>query len=214
MPSGYKKDGSYAGNIFKKGNHPKTEFNKGYKHSDETIKKIIKSRKWYKHSDISKERMKNARLEMKEKNGFINSSETREKIRIGLLKNKNAMGHKMSESGGKSISNFNRKFRSEKNCHFWKGGITPKIVKIRNSMEIRLWRQSIFCKENFTCQKCNDNTGGNLNAHHIHNFSDFPELRFAIDNGITLCKTCHKNFHSIYGKKNNTKEQLLHFLKN
>jgi len=33
-------------------------------------------------------------------------------------------------------------------------------------------------------------------------------IRFAIDNGITLCKECHQSFHKKYGKKNNTKEQL------
>lgn len=37
-----------------------------------------------------------------------------------------------------------------------------------------------------------------MEVHHIKNFSEFPELRFAIDNGITLCKQAHKKFHTIY----------------
>ena len=46
----------------------------------------------------------------------------------------------------------------------------------------------------------------------INNFADFPELRLAIDNGITLSEKAHKDFHNIYGNKNNTKEQLEEFL--
>jgi len=95
-------------------------------------------------------------------------------------------------------------------CYKWKGGITPINKIIRNSLEMKLWRKAVFIRDNFTCQKCGV-SGGKLNAHHINNFSDFPELRFDINNGITLCKHCHKEFHHKYGKKNNTKEQLEEF---
>jgi hypothetical protein len=49
--------------------------------------------------------------------------------------------------------------------------------------------------------------------HHINNFADYPELRFALNNVITLSKKAHEEFHKMYGKQNNTKEQLLEFLK-
>lgn len=94
----------------------------------------------------------------------------------------------------------------------WKGGISSERDKIRGSMEFKLWRKSVFQRDNFTCQKTGIR-GGNLVAHHINNFSDFPELRFAIDNGITLSKKAHKEFHQLYRKENNTHEQLEEFLK-
>lgn len=53
---------------------------------------------------------------------------------------------------------------------------------------------------------------GNPLSHHILNFAEWVELRFAIDNGITLCKKCHKTFHKIYKVRHNTKEQLIEFL--
>ena len=94
----------------------------------------------------------------------------------------------------------------------WKGGITPENVKIRQSIEYHLWRKVVFVRDNFICQKYGIK-GGKLVAHHINNFADFPELRFAIDNGITFSEKAHKEFHKKYGIKNNTEEQLEEFLK-
>ena len=97
------------------------------------------------------------------------------------------------------------------NNHNWKGGISPVNKLIRHSIEFRLWREATFARDNWTCQKYKIK-GCKLHPHHIKNFSQYPELRFAIDNGITLSEKAHKEFHKKYGKKNNTKEQLEEFL--
>lgn len=94
----------------------------------------------------------------------------------------------------------------------WKGGITPINNKIRGSLEYKLWSDSVWNRDNNCCQKCGENRLRNLVAHHIKNFAQFLELRFAIDNGITFCRNCHKEFHKKYGNKNNTQEQLKEFL--
>lgn len=73
----------------------------------------------------------------------------------------------------------------------WKGGVTPINRTIRNSLEMKIWREKVFERDNYTCQFCNKK-GGNLNADHIKQFAYFPELRFKISNGRTLCKECHK----------------------
>ena len=95
----------------------------------------------------------------------------------------------------------------------WKGGITPENSKIRGSIAMRLWKNAVYAKDNFTCQKTGEK-GGRLHAHHILNFAQYPELRFAIDNGITLSEKAHKEFHKQYGVKNNSREQLIEFLNN
>jgi len=88
--------------------------------------------------------------------------------------------------------------RGEKS-HLWKGGITPINLLLRQKLEYKLWRESVFKRDSFACQECGDSRGGNLNAHHIKQFAYFPELRLNVDNGITLCKACHKLTEN-YGK--------------
>ena len=82
------------------------------------------------------------------------------------------------------------------NNPMWKGGITPINVKLRGSVEYKLWRTSVFQRDNYTCVWCGARNGNGktiiLNADHIKPFAHYPELRFAIDNGRTLCVQCHK----------------------
>lgn len=64
----------------------------------------------------------------------------------------------------------------------------------RNYPEYEEWRKSVFERDNYTCQKCNVR-GGDLEAHHINSYKEYPDLRLDINNGITLCKKCHKDEH-------------------
>lgn len=77
----------------------------------------------------------------------------------------------------------------------WKGGITPNNEKIRNSSKMQKWRVKVFMRDDYTCVKCKKR-GGNLEAHHIKEFSKYPELRFELSNGMTVCKSCHIKIHS------------------
>lgn len=79
--------------------------------------------------------------------------------------------------------------------------------KRRNIQGYRDFVKGVFERDNYTCQKCGDNKGGNLVAHHLNGYHWCKDERVDVNNGITLCTTCHKLFHEIYSKKFNTKEQ-------
>ena len=73
----------------------------------------------------------------------------------------------------------------------WKGGLTPIHKLVRSSAKYKEWRRKVFERDDWTCQGCGE-IGGILNADHIQPFAYFPELRFELDNGRTLCLKCHK----------------------
>jgi len=140
-----------------------------------------KDRHW-KLSDNTKENIRKARI------GTTQLQKTKDKIR-------------------KTLQRPRLEIRGDKHWN-WKNGITSINQSIRNSFEYNLWEQSIFVRDYCKCQNCSENRIRNLVAHHILNFSQYPELRFAIDNGITFCNKCHKLFHKKYSVKNNTRKQV------
>jgi len=80
----------------------------------------------------------------------------------------------------------------------WMGKSTPPFKRSdkeqRHTPIYVTWRNAIFERDNYTCRDCGKR-GGEINAHHLKSFKKFPKLRYEIDNGITLCKQCHKLRH-------------------
>jgi len=129
--------------------------------------------------------------------GKKTSEETKKKISEALIgKPQSKEKSRKISLAKKGVPSLNQRGENHYN---WKGGITPINLQIRHSLEYKLWRTAVFQKDNFTCIWCGDNRGGNLNADHIKQFAYYPELRFAIDNGRTLCRECHKKTYT-YGK--------------
>jgi len=69
-------------------------------------------------------------------------------------------------------------------------GRHPANKKDRHGMKYNKWRRDVFQRDNYTCQFCGVR-GGILHADHIKPFATFPTMRFDLDNGRTLCKSCH-----------------------
>ena len=133
----------------------------------ERLSKALKGKKGKKHSIETKMEMSRTRK------GRKASIETRKKMSLNMQGRKN---------------------------RFWQGGINTINMKIRRSLEYKLWREAVFERDNYTCIWCGAKSCKGkkvvLNADHIQLFSTHPELRFAIDNGRTLCKQCHYKRHS------------------
>lgn len=72
------------------------------------------------------------------------------------------------------------------------------------------WRKAIYDRDDYTCKLCGVR-GAELNAHHLYSWGWHVDKRFDLDNGITLCKNCHEDFHKVYGFGDNTPEQFRQF---
>lgn len=161
---------------------------KGSKHSIETKLLFSKQRKGKKTSL-----------------GRVLSETTKEKIKnANLGYNNHNWGKPMSVEQRQKISEAHKKRVKEGTHHLWKGGISGVNDRIRQSIEYKLWRESVFKRDNYTCIWCGIRSKKGLGrifieADHIKPFSQFPELRFAIDNGRTLCAPCHRTTDS-FGK--------------
>lgn len=138
-------------------------------------------------SEASKEKMRDAKLKKPTKywlgKKITVSQETREKMSLSQKR----IGNKPPIKRGSE-------------SHLWKGGVTPLNQKIRQSLEYKLWRKAVFERDNHICIWGGKEHGNKLNADHIKPFALFPELRFAIDNGRTLCEDCHRKTDT-WGKK-------------
>jgi 5-methylcytosine-specific restriction endonuclease McrA len=174
----------------------------GKKHSEKTKEKIRNSLKGKHLSEETKQKLSKA--------GKGRKLTAEHKRKIGIAHK----GKKLSEKERKRLSDLGKTRTGSKNA-CWRGGITKQSLLVRGSFKYIEWKQNVFIRDKFTCQKCGDNRGKNLNAHHIIPFSELiKEAQFCmplfdlyqacmsynplwnIDNGITLCKLCHQKIHN------------------
>lgn len=78
----------------------------------------------------------------------------------------------------------------------WKGGVSKENDR-RDNNDYKNWRQQVYQRDNYKCIKC----GGKekINAHHLYSWKYYPDLRYEVSNGITLCEKCHIELHQRCG---------------
>ena len=54
------------------------------------------------------------------------------------------------------------------------------------------WRKDIRKRDRYKCQWPGCGGKKRLEVHHIKRWSSAPGLRYSINNGITLCRSCHQ----------------------
>lgn len=101
-----------------------------------------------------------------------------------------------------------RVIKSCNTCHQEKNNISSEKQLIRGSIEYKNWRNEVFKRDNYVCQKCFIPNQKLLNAHHKDGFHWCDEKRLDVDNGVTLCIDCHEDFHSSFGNWYNTLTQF------
>ena len=92
----------------------------------------------------------------------------------------------------KGYSPFNKGMKlpniSGENHHNWQGGYSKSQHK---GVEYDVWRMAVYTRDDFKCKIANEDCEGKIEAHHILGFTKFPELRYELKNGITLCHAHH-----------------------
>lgn len=151
--------------------HKGNQYCLGHKLTEEHKRKISEAGKGRKVSDKTK---KKASERMK---GHIFSDETKKKI-SETLKRKGIKPKVHFQANGKDNP-------------AWLGGRTSESEKIRKSIQYKQWRELVFKRDNYICQMCGKR-GIKIQVDHIKPFALFPELRFEVNNGRTLCIECHK----------------------
>jgi hypothetical protein len=157
-------------------------FYKGFKHSEETRLKMSKTRK-------------ERGIVPPNRKGIPHTEEHKKKI---------GQSNKVTYSSLELRKKMSDIQKGDK-AHWWKGGITDSLIQIRNGLDYKLWREAVYKRDDFTCVFCGKK-GGKLNADHIKSFALYPELRFAIDNGRTLCVECHLKTDTFGGKSKRRNE--------
>lgn len=103
--------------------------------------------------------------------------------------------------GKKHTEETRAKMRGSHNGN-WHNGVSRKSDLIRKSIEYIEWRTAVFIRDNRTCVLCSSTR--QIEADHIKPFSIYPELRFEVSNGRTLCHDCHKKTDT-YGNTKKTR---------
>jgi len=134
--------------------------------------------------------------------GRVMSQVSRKKLR------EKALGRKISDETKRKILDTKRKNGTlpKGNRHYrWKGGRTWERFK---NPEYLAWRRAVLERDGYICQQCGRHCKRyerGLAAHHIKPYAEYPELRYEIANGMTLCRQCHMHLH---GKPLSPKQQV------
>ena len=78
-----------------------------------------------------------------------------------------------------------------------KKSIKPKCTKKQRGFNQVAWSTLVKLRDG-KCTQCS--SVYDLHAHHIKSFKDHEELRYDVNNGITLCSQCHRKWHKENGK--------------
>lgn len=150
--------------------------------------------------------------------GHLHTEESKKKMseKAKLIKHKPTQGYQKGHgllgnnptSKGKKWKwteeakvNFSENYRGDKHHSKGKNGEEhPRWIKDRTlvkgrenrkSSEYYNWRSNIKIRDNYECKLKNNECSGRLEVHHIFSFTRYPELRYLLTNGITLCKYHH-----------------------
>ena len=141
---------------------------------------------------------------------YPRTAKWREDVRLRMLGKKNALGHKYSPTeetllkitaktrGQKRSDATKEKMRQaalqrvkEGRHNFYNPDREQVSVGKRNDGTYLEWSRSIKRRDGWRCQLKDEACSKKVIAHHIKVWAKYPELRYEVTNGITLCTSHH-----------------------
>lgn len=137
-------------------------------------KRLNNMTKGSKLTERNKKLLREASSRRKEVFGYINSPETRKRLSLALKD--------LPRPGSQGINHYR-----------WISDRTTLKISDNKGLDQRYreWSRSVKNRDKWECRIINKDCNGRLESHHILNWIDYPELRYEINNGITLCRAHH-----------------------
>ena len=176
---------------------------KGYKQTEEHRRKISEANKGKIVSEETRKKL--SELRKGKKHPMFGKHHSEES------KKKNSDAHKGKTASVETRKKLSELRKGEKHPRWNPNKTDEERLDERHYPAYYDWRMQVFERDSSTCQKCGDDRGGNLEAHHIEGYSYNKELQVVVENGITFCEKCHKNFHKTYGIES-TAEKVREFI--
>lgn len=101
--------------------------------------------------------------------------------------------------------------KAGENSSNWKGGVSYLGRRFKKGLDWKTWKRSVYKRDDYTCQICGKNKDLDsilLHPHHIKSYSLYPELRFDVNNGQTLCSACHYELHAKLKRDAKSRKEL------
>lgn len=153
-----------------------------YKHnpcSEETKLKISQSRKGKNYFSLGNKGKKHPGMhhEKQFKKGQVSWNKGKEL----------SIGHKINLSTAQKT-----RFKNSKHP-LWKEDRKQLVKSEKKHLDSRYreWMLAVKNRDKWICRIADNNCDGRLEAHHILNWKNYPELRYELNNGITLCHAHH-----------------------
>ncbi len=126
--------------------------------------------------------------------GIKCSEETKKKMSLSKMGKSINKGRVFSEETRQKMSEAQRGSKS----HRWiknRDELKKLERTLANDSASNVWRKDIYKRDGWKCRIQNNECDGRIEAHHILSWRNHPELRYNLNNGITLCKFHHPRKH-------------------
>lgn len=134
-------------------------------------------------------------------NTYLNSTESRDNLRK-VMQTKEYKRKISKANSGKSNGRYDNNISENHR------------IENRGIFGYKSWSKSVRERDDYTCKICGKtkDDGYNLVAHHLDSYDTHKDLRLDLDNGVTLCVSCHNKFHNKYKGEKTTRKQFYKYL--